>query len=251
MQLQTVRSVRFHQADGHKSRRNHLRNDRRNGNTRHAEMEHNDEEQIQNDVYNARNGQKVQRALCVAHRAQNRRAEVVQHHRRHAHKVYAHVKRRLTQNVLRGAHQGQQRLRKRNAHGNQYNTAHKACQHRGMYGLAQLLCILCAVIARHKHVCADGKADEHVDEQIDKRAGRAHRRQCRVAGKAADHHNIRRVKKQLQNAGKHQRHRKAQNFAQQRTVAHVDLVGPLSFCLSFRHKSLYLFFHISNRPPHR
>lgn len=53
MQLQTVRSVRFHQADGHKSRRNHLRNDRRNGNTRHAEMEHNDEEQIQNDVYNA------------------------------------------------------------------------------------------------------------------------------------------------------------------------------------------------------
>jgi len=75
--------------------------------------------------------------------------------------------------------------------------------------------------------------------------------QRRVAGKAADHHNIRRVKEQLQNAGKHQRHRKAQNFAQQRTVAHVDLVGPLSFCLSFCHKSLYLFFHISNRPPHR
>ena len=59
-----------------------------------------------------------------------------------------------------------------------------------MYGLAQLLCILCAVIARHKHVCADGKADEHVDEQIDKRAGRAHRRQRRVAGKAADHHAL-------------------------------------------------------------
>ena len=29
-----------------------------------------------------------------------------------------------------------------------------------MYGLAQRLCILCAVIARHKHVCADGKADD-------------------------------------------------------------------------------------------
>ena len=53
--------------------------------------------------------------------------------------------------------------------------------------------VLRAVAARDHHVCADGKPDKEVDEQVDERRGRADRGQRGASGKVAHHDDVRGV----------------------------------------------------------
>ena len=213
-------------------------------------VEYKDEDQVQHDVDKARDQKEIQRALRIAYRAQNGRAEIVEHHRRHADEIDAHVERRLTEHVVRRAHQREQWLGEQQADYDQHRAAHEACEHRSVHRIMQLLAVARAVIARDQHVCADGKTDKHVDQQVDQRAGGTHRRQRRMADELPDDDNIRRVEKKLQHARKHQRNRKAQDLAEKRAVAHIDFIAaaralaPAQADLQAEHHNLYFSFHV-------
>ena len=93
-----------------------------------------------------------------------------------------------------------------------------------MYRIADIFLISGSVPLGRQYVGADGKAHEHIDQKVDQCTGGAHGCQCVGSGKAPHHNNIRRIKKQLQHAGKHQRKSKNQDFPQQRTIAHIHFI---------------------------
>ena len=225
LQVYAVDRVAFHQAQQHQGGGNALGNHRGDGNALHAHVEHDDEQQVQQHVDDTGNQQEVQGPLGIPHRPQDGRAEVVEHHHGHAHKVNAHVQHRLVDDVGGGAHQLQQRPGQANAHKDEDNPGDDADKHGGVDGLPQILVIAAAIVPRHQHVDANGQADKQVDNQVDKGAGRAHRRQGLGPHELPHHDDVRRVEQQLQNAGKGQRDGKPDDFPHQGAVCHVNLEG--------------------------
>ena len=93
-----------------------------------------------------------------------------------------------------------------------------------MHGFADVLVLSRAVVARDGHADACGKPHEDADDEVNQRAGGAHGRQRRAAGKLAYDHNVRGVIEQLQHAGSHQGQGKPNDFAQQRPAGHVHFI---------------------------
>ena len=224
LKVQMAGALHLHQAQQNQNRRNGLGNDGRQRDARNAHVEYDDKEQVQKDVDDAGQGQKVKRALGVADRPEDGRAKVVKHEGRHPHKVDAHIQHRLVDDIVRGAHQLQQRARQSNTDKDQKDAADQGGQNRGMYRAMYAVIVPRAVVARNHNVRADRDADKQVDNQVDQRAGGADRRHRLAAGKASDNHDVRRVEQKLQNAGDHQRDGKDQDLAQKRTAAHIHFV---------------------------
>ena len=177
--------------------------------------------------------QEVQGPLGVPHSPQDSRAKVVEHAGGHANEIDAHVQAGLVQHLFGGAHQLQHGRRQGDAD-NQHNAAkNQAGQHRGVHRLPQGLGIAGAVILGHQHVCAHGKTDEQVDDQVDKGAGRAHRRQGLGPHELPHHDDVRRVEQQLQNAGNRQGDGEPDDLPQQRAMGHVNFIGATA-ALQFR-----------------
>ena len=155
LQVDMADTVHSGQAHDDQDRRDNLRNDGRGGRAGHAPMEHDDKEQIAADVKNAREQQKVQRPARVADRTQDRRTKVIQHRRRHADEIQAHVKRCLVQHLCRGGHERQHRPRCHNAQHDQDAAADQAGHQCGLHGLAGVLDIPAAIEPRNQHICAN------------------------------------------------------------------------------------------------
>lgn len=221
----------MHQAQQHKTRGNALGNDRGQGDARHAHVQDNHREEVEHHVYAPGDEQKVQRTLGIADGAQNGRSKVIKHDDRHAGKVDLHVKRRLADDVLRRAHEQQERFGQQHADENQRNAGDETDRDGGVNRIAQLRLVARADIARRQHVCADRKTHKDVDEQVDQRRRGADRRERLTAGELADHNDVGGVEQQLQNAREHQRNGEQKHFSQQRAVHHVDLIRFFHFRL--------------------
>ena len=205
-------------------------------------MEHDDEEQVQNHVDDPGQQQKVQGPLGIPHGPEDGRAEIVEHHHRHAHKVDAHIQHRLVQHVRRGAHQLQHRPGQGDAREDERHPKGQAGEHRGVHRLRQVLVLAGPVVLGGQHVGAHGEAHKQVDDQVDDRAGRAHGRQGGGAHELAHHHDVRGVEQQLQNAGQRQGDGEPHDLAQQGAVCHVDLKAGPAFPNAFD-KVQGLHFH--------
>ena len=151
-------ALHLHQAQQNQNRRNGLGNDGCQRDARNAHVEHDDKEQVQKDVDDAGQGQKVKRALGVADRPEDGRAKVVKHEGRHPHKVDAHVQHRLVDDIVRGAHQLQQWARQGNTDKDQKDAADQGGQNRGMYRAMYAVIVPRAVVARNHNVRADRDA---------------------------------------------------------------------------------------------
>ena len=77
----------FHEQDGDHEGRDRLADDGGQRHARHAHLEQDDEDEVQHHIDDAGHSQTVQRAAGVAHGAQQRGVEVVQHGHRHPDEV--------------------------------------------------------------------------------------------------------------------------------------------------------------------
>ena len=188
-------------------------------------MKADDEHEVQDHVYHARDRQKVQRAAGIAHRAQHRRAKVVEHVEGHAEEVDADVLRGQRQHVVRGAHPSQKCAAEDEAEHAHDHAADEADGDGGVHGLLRVFEVARAVIVGGDDVRADREPQKHVDDQIDQRAGGAHRRQRLLAREAADHDHVRGVVEQLKDARQHQRQRERRHLRNQFSVGHIQLIA--------------------------
>ena len=215
----------MHQAAHHQEGGQALADHGGDGHARHIQLEHDDQQQVQGHVEDTGGNQVVEGTPGVAHRAQQRRAEVIQHGGGHAQEVDPQIKGRQGQDGVRHLHQMQQRTGGGDAHHGQQNTAEERQQHGGVHRLAQALPVARAGIAGRQNIGAHGQSHEQVHHQVDEGGVGAHGGQGVVSGEFAHHHDIRRVEQQLQHAGAHQRQGEGQYFRQQLTAAHVDLIA--------------------------
>ena len=155
------------------------------------------EEQIQQHIDRAGNGQEEKRLFRVAEGPQYRCAEVVKKRRGYADKVNLQIPVGQGQNVLRRIHQAQQGTGQEKAQQEDHDAKPKPQHDRGVHGAGDTLVVPAAEIAGDKDIDADGNADKRADEQVDERCRRADGGKGRAAVKFADDNDIGSVEQQL------------------------------------------------------
>ena len=131
----------------------------------HAQIAHDDKEQVQQNIQRTGNGQIHQRLFSVADGAEHRVAEVVQCQRRHTQKIHPQIQNRAGQQILLGVQQPQHGGGAQQADEQQYHTGNGADDGRRVDGLFHVLGMARAVKTRHQHVDAVAQADEKAGEQ--------------------------------------------------------------------------------------
>ena len=224
LEVHAAHAVLLRQAQHNQRRGDDLRDHRRRCHARNAHIQHQHEQQVARNVYNACQRQEIQRPPRIPDRAQDRCAKVIQHGRRHADEVYAHIQHRLIDHLFGRCHPLEHGPREQHTRRDQHKPADHRGNQRGLHGLLRVVIVVRTAETRHQHVCAHRNADKEVDQQVDQRAGRADRRHRIAADEPADHDDIRCIEYQLQHARADQRDRKQQDPAEQRPAAHVDFV---------------------------
>ena len=245
MQIQMQRALLLHQHPRHHAGGNGLTDDGSQRHACHAHGKANDEHKVQHHVDETGCCQTVQRALGVAHGAQQRTAEVVQHGHGHPDEINFKVQRREVDHILRAAHQLQQPPGCKEPHHSQQHAADKAQRHRGLHRVLYAAVIFCAKAAGRHHVCAQRKPYEQVHQQVDEGAVGADGGQCGAARKAAHDHYVRSVEQQLQNAGSCQRDGEQDDLLEHRAAGKVSGAA----CLSHEKSTSFLSFTRRSRFP--
>ena len=186
-------------------------------------MEHDHQDQVQHHIDKTGDGQIHQRTAGIAHGADDACAEIVQHVEGHADEVNAQVQGGQVDDVVGAAHHVQQGTGQAQAQDHDKHTGHQRQGDGGMHAAGYALTIACAVGMGDDDVAAQGKTHEQVGQQVNQRAGGAHRRQGLGACKLADNGNIRSVIKQLQDAGEHQRQGEAEHQRKERPLSHIEV----------------------------
>ena len=196
-------------------------------NTRHAHLEHDDEQQVQHHIDDTCHRQTDQRAAGVAHGTQQGGVEVVQHGHRHSDEVDLQVKGGKVNDILGAGHQFQQAVGCKKAHKSHQYAAHKAQGNSGLHRFVHALVILCAIAAGSHNVCTQRKADKQVDQQVDERTVGTNCCQRGAADEPAHHDHIGSIEQQLQKAGCRQRQGKQDDLFQHRAAGQITGLGHL------------------------
>ena len=178
-------------------RADRLRNDRGDRSALHAEPEHADEQQIQNDVQHRRHDEIIQGTAAVAHRVHHAFQGVVHHNRHGTEKIDAQIRRRVRQHFFRNLHPAQDLRRHQNAEDRQRAPADQRKHDVRMHRFGNAFEIPRAEIARDHDARAHGCADEKADQQVDEASRRIDRRKRVAAEKVPDDPRVRRVVKLL------------------------------------------------------
>ena len=139
---------------------------RRNGDTLHRQIKDNDRDDIHRNIEHAADDEEIQRALRIADRAQYGRTHVVDHSRDHRHIDDAHIAHGVGHSLLRSIHNAQEPRRGHNAHNGHYNAADGRKNYGGLYTLADVLVVVCAVILRYDDRSAGTQAGEETDDEV-------------------------------------------------------------------------------------
>ena len=115
--------------------------------------------------------------------AQDRRAIIVEHEKRHSQKINPHIKCRQPDDVIRCPHQRQRSLGKNKSHQRHDNSTDQCQGYRGMYGLRYLFLTPRRIETRRQYICPQRNSDKQIREHVDERTGRSHRCQRLAAGK--------------------------------------------------------------------
>ena len=203
-------------------------------------MENKHEYDVQYHIDGAGKRQKIKRTLGISGSPQNRASEVIKHIERRADKINLHVKRRLIDNRRRGIHPFEKRAGEKKTDNRYDHAGNQRYGNGGMYRLLRRFPVAGPISARHKNAGTDGKPDKGIYDQTGKRAGSANRTNRRIGRrrKLSDDDQVRRIVKQLEHIGQHQRNGEANDFSEQRTVCHIDFI-------------IYLFSHISPLDPRK
>ena len=223
-ELELRRALLTHKADEDEHDGDILRNDGRNGDARNVQLTDDHEEQIQENVQHAGNGEEDERALRIAVGAEDGGGEIVDQRAGNADEIDAQIEAGQRQNVVRRVHPFEHRRGKEETEQERHHAQNEAQGDGAVDGTLDAHVVAAAGIARDQNVDADGNADERAGQKIDERRGRADGGQRRAAREFADDDDVRRVEQQLQNARQRQRQGKHQDLRQKRAVQHIKLV---------------------------
>ena len=171
----------------------------------HAQIAHDNKEQVQRNVQRTGNRKVEQRLFGVADGAEHRVAEVVQRQRRHTQKIHPQIQDRAGQQIFLGVQQPQHGGGAQQTDEQQHHTGNGADDGRRVDGLFHVLGMARTIKTRHQHVDAVAQTNEKAGEQGHQRAGGAHSAQRRGTGKAPHHRHVRHIEQHLQQVGKRQR----------------------------------------------
>ena len=143
------------QAEQHEYAAEDFAGNRRDGDARDAQLEPRDQQNIENDVDDAADSQKIERSARVADSPQNRRAEVVNHAGRQTDGVYFQIQSRAFDNIFRTAHQFKQTAGESQNRRTERETGNQCQRDGGMHRTVDGHVVLCAAGARDR----DGRAD--------------------------------------------------------------------------------------------
>ena len=239
-QRNTARAIGIQQAAEHQNCRNVLRNYRAQRDTLHGHAEPKYENKVQPDVQRSGTGNIIKRALGVAVRAEDRRAEVIDHRSGNAQKDDAHILQSCIVDLGRCIHPTEDRSREQKSGNRKATAANQRQRDRRMHSFLDPAVIARAVKPRDHEVDTGRKPGKQHHDQAGDRIGRTDRRQRRIADASAHDGEIGRAEQQLQDARKNKRQRKAQDIFHQRPAAHIDFIS--FFChIRFLRDSLRIF----------
>ena len=183
--------------------------------------EHDDAEQVQPDVQEARHQQEVERALAVAQSAHQGAGHIVQQGERDAHKNGADVDIRQVDDVVRGVGPDQDGA----GHGHRDHGEHRRKEDRqpdGVGGVtAHLTVVLCAERPRNGDGEAAGDAVDEAQHQIVQAAHAADRRQRFHTDEPAHDDGIGQIVELLKQTAQHQRDRKGEDQLERAALCHI------------------------------
>ena len=161
----------------------------------------------------------------VAHAAQNGRAEVVDHDARHADEIDAQVQNGQIHDVFRHVHEAQQHGREKLPRHEQKEAAHYGDGHDRMDRRLTGLLILSADVSGNDHVGAHREAEKEIDDEVDDRSVSADGGHGLSSDEVTDDGDVCGNEQLLQNAAHGNGQGKENDFAQERAVQHVNVLG--------------------------
>ena len=172
----------------HKGKRVCRRRSQRHAFYGHSHNEH--EKQVEYNVRNPCHRKRDKGSFCVPFCTEDGAKVVGQRQERHTQKIDMRIGDGKLQKVARIPHGGQYRARDRKPDCAAKHPEDERHNQRRMHGVLRLRFIVCADGSCHDDVRADGKADEQVDHQMDKRRSRPDRANGVFFGRQAHHHHI-------------------------------------------------------------
>ena len=217
------RAVAAAQITQHQPSADKLGNDGGQGNARHVHFKHDDKNQIQHQIQYAADRQVHQGPAGVPLGTEGRCTVVIAHDEGRSAEVDPQVQKGQRIGVGRGLHPPQNGRCGGKAKAAQKSPAHNGHKHGGMQRLGDLLFVEALTKKpRNDHIHAHGHTDQEVGKEVHDGGGRPHGCQAGMAGKAAYHHDVHSVEKELQNIGRHKRNGKKEDLSENRTVYHIN-----------------------------
>ena len=183
-------------------RADHLREDRRDGSPRHAQLQHHHAQDVQHDVDPAGSHQEHGRFSGIAHGPENARAHVVEHGGDRPAKIDFDVQNGVVHAAFRGVHQPQNFRAEGVAQRHHHRAQHKRQRHAGMEGILHALLTFRAVKLGQQHRRAGAQSDEKAVHQVQQCGGSPHRRQRPGADEPADDDGVHGIVHLLEKAPK-------------------------------------------------
>ena len=191
-QFQTMHIFRPHQHPQYQHSTERLRQDRSKCGTCHTHMQSDDKHNVQYNIGQAADDQKIQRSLGIPHSPQDAGSHVVDQIPDNAQKIDSDIGCRRSQNILRCRHRAQCPWCRRNTHDHHADSRYQAERNGGMYGIAYHLGTFCPIILRDNDCGTAGQSHEKSHQQLNQRTGAAtYRRQSFFSDKAPYDHRIR------------------------------------------------------------
>ena len=172
---------------------NRLRSGGSDRHARNAHIEPRDQPQIQTDVDEPRKAQDDERAFGISAGAENGRAEVVKHGKRHADEIDLKVKRSLIDDVDVGFHPFQKEFRAEETDHADDDSAYDSHGDGRMYDTVGFFLFARADPARHGGKRPHAEPYKEIGDQIDERARRPDRRHGGMSRKLSHDDDIRGV----------------------------------------------------------
>ena len=197
-EMQCIAVLHLRQRMEDQSRGHTLGNRTRQRDADHAQLTHDDEEQIQHDIQYARDREVGKRLLRITDRAEDRVAVVVQRERRHTEEVDPEVHDRPRQQIRLRVDDLEQCRRPEESDEQQDHASDQADDQRRPDRLFHVLCTTGTVEACDQHIDAAAEADQKARKERHEDTRGTNSSERRRTREATDDRHIRYIKQHLQ-----------------------------------------------------
>ncbi len=212
-----------------------LSNDGGQSDAKDAQMEDENEDEVQDNVDDAGQYEEVQGTSGVAHGTKNTGADVVDQESGDSGKVGAEVNAGVIHDIIRCGHEAQHHGNAEYAQNGEEHAADERCCHSGFHRSMQTFHVFAAKITADDHTGTDGEAIKEKDRHVYDHGGGTHGRQGLCADIVSHHNGIHGVVQHLENVTEHQGQRKQHDFLGDVSGGHIPGGALLFYRLALLH----------------